>query len=63
MQRIDKHISAYRIVLCNAVTSSTIPTVFYVGSVQSAYKRSKFRSKLVQAVTSQLPVGQSHGSS
>jgi hypothetical protein len=32
-----------------AVTSSTIQTVFSVASVQSAYKRSEFRSKLVQS--------------
>jgi hypothetical protein len=42
-QRLGKHISAYRTVLCNAVTSSTIRTVFSVGSVHSAYRRSEFR--------------------
>jgi hypothetical protein len=47
-QRLGKHISADHTVLCNAVTSSTIHTVFSVGSVQSAYKRSEFRNKLVQ---------------
>jgi hypothetical protein len=41
-QRLCKHISAYRTMLCNAVTSSTIRTVFSMGSVQSAYKRSEF---------------------
>jgi hypothetical protein len=47
-QRLGKHISAYRTVICNEVTSSIIKTVFSVESVQSAYKRSEFRSKLVQ---------------
>jgi hypothetical protein len=37
-QRLGKHM------LCNAVTSSTIQTVFSVGSVQSPYKRGEFRS-------------------
>jgi hypothetical protein len=44
-QLLGKHISAYRTVLCNAVTSSMIETVFSVGSVQNAYKRNEFRSK------------------
>jgi hypothetical protein len=43
-QRLGKHISEYRTLLCNAVTSSTIQTMFSVGSVQSAFKRSEFRS-------------------
>jgi hypothetical protein len=47
-QWLSKLISDYRAVLCNAVTLSTIQTVFSVGSVQNAYKRSEFRSKLVQ---------------
>jgi hypothetical protein len=43
-QRLGKHISASRTVLCNAVTSPTIRTVFAVGSVQGVYKRSGFTS-------------------
>jgi hypothetical protein len=42
-QRLGKQISAYRIVLCNAVTS-TIRILFSVESVQSACRRSEFRS-------------------
>jgi hypothetical protein len=42
-QRLGKHISAYRTVLCNAVTSSTIQTAFLVESMQSVCKRSEFR--------------------
>jgi hypothetical protein len=41
---LGKHICPYRTVLCNAVTSSTIRTVFRVRYVQSVYKRSEFRS-------------------
>jgi hypothetical protein len=47
-QRLGEQIFSYRTVLCNAVTSSTLRTVFSVESVQSAYKRTEFRSKLVQ---------------
>jgi hypothetical protein len=54
-QRLSKQISAYRTVLCNAVTSST-QTVFSMVPVQNAYKRSEFR-----AVAGQLLVGHSHG--
>jgi ABC-type iron transport system FetAB ATPase subunit len=48
-QQLGKHSSVYWTVLCNVI-SSTIRTVFYVGSVQSAYKRNEFRSKLVSCV-------------
>jgi hypothetical protein len=44
-QGFGKHISAYRTVLCNGVTSSTIETVFSVGSAHNACKGSEFRSK------------------
>jgi hypothetical protein len=64
-QRLGKYMSTYRTVLCNTMTSSTIQTLFSVWSVQSAHKRSEFRSKLFQgsgeSVASQLPVGHSHG--
>jgi hypothetical protein len=49
-QRLGEHISAYRSVLCNAATSSKIQTVFSVGSMQSAYERSEYKSsKLFQS--------------
>jgi hypothetical protein len=48
-QRVGKHISAYRTVLCNAVTSTIMQTVFSMVSVQSAYKRTEIRSKLFQS--------------
>jgi hypothetical protein len=43
-QQLGKHISTYQAMLCNVVTSSTIQAVFSMGSVQSAYKISEFRS-------------------
>jgi hypothetical protein len=42
-QQLGELISAYRSVLCNAVTSSTIQNVFSVESVQSANKGNEFR--------------------
>jgi hypothetical protein len=42
-QRPGKHISAYRHVLCTAVTSSTILIVFSMWSMQSAYRRREFK--------------------
>jgi hypothetical protein len=43
-QRLSKHISAYRTVLCKAVMSLTIQTVFSMGSVPLLYSECLFIS-------------------
>jgi hypothetical protein len=47
-QRLGKHISAYRTVLCNAVTSSTIQTFFPWGLCRGLIREviSEARSRL-----------------